>query len=312
MLKVLVLGSYVRAHCLGLSALPAVGESLQAQSLWIEHGGKGLNLAVALHRLGVDVSLLAAVGQDASAEALLAYLQHEGIASEGLVRLPEPSGFGVGFIAADGSNCIAVYPGANALLSADHIQQAEALLSSAAAVYAQFEITDEPILAAFRQARQQSIRTVLNPSPWRIPSTEMLMLTDILIVNESEAAQLLGLGKTTKGISDWQQALPVCLEKIGWQGELFVVTLAEQGCVAWQQGAVSYQPAYPVTAVDATGAGDAFAAALLMALLEQKTLSDALLVANASGAYVAARQGVLQVLPTETQLAGFMGNSTAA
>jgi ribokinase len=304
-LNIFVLGSYVRAHCLGLSTLPSVGESVPAQALWIEHGGKGLNVAVALHRLGASVTLLAAIGQDASAQALRQFLQAEGISTDNLIGLSEASGFGVGFVAADGSNCIAVYSGANALLSADHIKQAEATLAAANAVYAQFEIADEPILAAFQCARQHTIRTVLNPSPWRTPSRQMLALTDVLIVNETEAVHLFELSQPVNCVADWQINLADWAQRIGWQGELLVVTLAEQGCVALQQNKVIHKPAFCITAVDATGAGDAFSAAITLALLSNPP-PETLRFANACGAYVAARQGVLSILPTAQALVLFI------
>lgn len=303
-MKVLVLGSYVSANCLCVERLPLAGESLEAQALWVEHGGKGLNLAVGLHRLGLGVEVLLAIGNDAAGNALLDFLHTEGLDTRWVVKAGERSGLGIGLIAADGSNVIVVYPGANALLDATHVQTAIGALESTKLVCAQFEIPDDPILAAFQHARLCGIKTLLNPSPWRIPSPMLLGLTDILVVNETEAVALFCLEtRATLAVEQWLVILPT----LEWQGEWLVVTLAERGCVALQSGQQTFhQPAWVITPTDPTGAGDAFTAGLAQAWVSGLVLVDALRFANACGAIVAARQEVLSALPTSYQVATFM------
>lgn len=307
-MKVLVLGSYVSANCLCVERLPLAGESLGAQSLWVEHGGKGLNLAVGLHRLGLGIELLLAVGNDAAGNNLLGFLQTEGLDTRWVVKAGKHSGLGIGLIAADGSNVIVVYPGANALLDKTHIQTAFGALESTQLVCAQFEIPDAPILAAFQRARLCGINTLLNPSPWRVPSPCLLGLTDILVVNETEAAALFCLETSEMlAVEQWLTMLPT----LAWQGKLLVVTLAERGCVALQSGQKAiYQPAWVITLTDPTGAGDAFTAGLSQAWMSGLGLVEALRFANACGAIVAARQAVLPTLPTATQVAAFMAEQT--
>ncbi|MDD5114453.1 MAG: carbohydrate kinase family protein, partial [Methylobacter sp.] len=91
-----------------------------------------------------------------------------------------------------------------------------------------------------------------------------------------------------------------------WQGELLVVTLGEQGCVALIADVVIHQPAWPIIAIDATGAGDAFSAGLASAFLQRLDLDEALRLACACGAWVAGKQGVLQALPTRAEISEFM------
>jgi ribokinase len=305
---VFVLGSYVSANCLCVERLPLAGESLGAQALWVEHGGKGLNLAVGLHRLGLGVELLLAVGNDAAGDALLDFLRTEGLDTRWVVKAGERSGLGVGLIAADGSNVIVVYPGANALLDKTHVQTTIGALESTKLVCAQFEILDTPIQEAFQHARLCGINTLLNPSPWRVPSPSLLGLTDILVVNETEAAALFCL--ETSGMLAVEQWLTI-LPTLDWQGKLLVVTLAERGCVALQSGQKTiHQPAWVITPTDPTGAGDAFTAGLALAWMSGLGLVDALRFANACGAMVAARQAVLPALPTITQVAAFMAEQT--
>lgn len=304
MVDVFVLGSYVNANSLVVKQLPKAGESLQAESLWTEHGGKGLNLAIGMQRLGLWTYPLIAVGNDTPGDALIALLRSEGLDTQGVVRTSIPSGFGVGLVTADGDNIIVVYPGANAQLNIGHVQTASNALQDCRLVCAQFEIPDAPILEAFRQARQRGIKTLLNPSPWREPETVLLALTDILVLNETEAAACFGITDVdTMSLVQWLRLLPL----LAWEGELLVVTLAERGCVALQRGQVAiHEPAWTITPVDPTGAGDAFTAGLAYALLNDYPLVKALRFANACGAMVASRQGVLSALPFVAQVNTFI------
>lgn len=306
-MRVYVLGSYVNANCLCVENLPEVGESLGAQAMWTEHGGKGLNLAVGIHRLGVSVDILLGIGRDYAAESLLKFLKAEGIATDWVFRTGGQSGFGAGFIAPNGENFLAVFPGANALLDASHVARTVTALSAANMVCAQFEIPEAPIVAAFNYAKKLGIRTLLNPSPWRKPGVELLALSDILVMNQSEAVLLFGLSDSLDlSLDDWVSTLPELAEQFKWGGELLIVTLGERGCVALARKSVVYQPALMVSMVDATGAGDAFSAGLISALVRGKRLQDALELANACGAWVAAHRGVLKALPTLEELTRFI------
>lgn len=303
-MDVFVLGSYINANSMVVKQLPKAGESVQADELWAEHGGKGLNVAIGIHRLGLPTHTLLAIGHDAAGDALVTLFQDEGLNIQGIVRTHAPSGFGVGLVAADGNNIIAVYPGANAQLAPQHVQAVSNILGDCQLVCAQFEIPDAPILEAFRQARQYGIKTLLNPSPWRELDATLLALTDILVLNETEAAVCFGIADVdTMSLVQWLRLLPL----LAWEGELLVVTLAERGCVALQRGQVAiHEPAWTITPVDPTGAGDAFTAGLAYALLNDYPLVKALRFANACGAMVASRQGVLSALPFVAQVNTFI------
>jgi ribokinase len=166
-MRAFVLGNYMNAHFLRVERLPGPGESLRADDYFAEHGGKGLNLAGGLHRLGIAVELLMAVGQDAAGAAGLQWLEEEGIGTRLVLRLGTSSGFGVGFVAADGRNFLAAHLGANALLLPQHVDEALDALAASDWVLASFESPDALILQAFRHARRLGKRTYLNPSPWR-------------------------------------------------------------------------------------------------------------------------------------------------
>jgi ribokinase len=307
----LVLGSYMNAHFLGMDRLPTEGDSLAAHSVHSEHGGKGLNLGVGLHRLGYPVSLLLAVGNDEMGNIITRWLEDEGISTSLVLRLGERSGFGVGFIGPMGENFLAAFSGANALLAPPHVESLQNEYAKASWVCAQFEVSDAVILRAFQLARGAGCKTYLNPSPWRVPDREMLALTDVLVVNENEATDLFQLkNETVLSPTQWQQALPELTRSIDFNGFLLIVTLGENGCVAINNARqVWLQHAWQIKQADATGAGDAFGCGLLMALMQDKPINEALGIAAACGAIVASHTGVLDALPTKIQLTDFLADA---
>lgn len=309
-MQVFVLGSYMNAHFMAVDRLPVEGESLAARSVRSEHGGKGLNLAVGLQRLGCSVELLLAVGNDASGDALKCWLENEGIPTSLLLRLGDRSGFGVGFVGPTGENFLSTFGGANSLLEPRHVQAVQPKLARSDWVCAQFEVPDAVILQAFQLARAAvvNVKTYLNPSPWRVPDRELLALTDVLVVNVKEASELFKFsdGQVTSP-GQWQQSLPGLARNISFNGSLLVVTLGELGCVAVDaSGQAWYQPAWRVDQVDATGAGDAFGCGLLWGLAQGLPLDQTLSFANACGALVAAEQGVLAAQPDAARVEAFL------
>lgn len=303
-----VIGSYMNANFMGVPRLPVEGESLAATSVWTEHGGKGLNLGVGLHRLGALVDMLLAVGNDAAGNAVHDRLQREGMRTHGVVRLGERSGYGVGFVGPKGENFLAAFSGANALLTPAHVEEAMAPLAYSGWVCAQFEAPMEPIMKAFELARLRGWRTYLNPSPWHISAQILLASTDVLVVNATEAAALFDTPSAETWCADrWTANLPALAEGLGWHGELLVVTLGAMGALALSESAnVTHQPAWVINQVDATGAGDAFGCGLLWALSQNLPLQQTLQIANACGAMVAAASGVLDALPNRQQLDAFL------
>lgn len=302
----LVLGSYVHANCLQVQALPNAGQSLLASRYWSEHGGKGLNVGVGLKRLGADAALLLPVGEDLAGRHITDELQRMGFDSRWVVQCGSQSGYGMGLVDERGDNLITVFPGANAGLDAQTVCAALKEYRPQN-IYAQLEIPLDTVTAAFVAAHQQNIRTILNPSPWQPLTTELLALTRVLIVNTTEAAALFSCKRDQLPSSpaDWLQALPTLAAHIKWSGDWLIVTLADQGCVALGRKELLYQAAWTIATIDATGAGDAFNAGLLWAL-ERETPEQALRIANACGAYIAERNGVLAHLPDSRTLQAFM------
>lgn len=304
-MRVCVLGNYMNAHFIHVDRLPVEGESLAARRVFQEHGGKGFNLGVGLHRLGVAVEVLLPVGNDAAGAAVTQALANEGMDTRRVLALGESSGFGVGFIAPDGSNFLAAHLGANALLTPGHVDVAFAGLGPGDWLLAQFELPFDTVRHALRSAHDAGGMTYLNPSPWRPLDVELLGWVDVLVVNETEAAGLFGdAAMAGADRAAWLTRLPGLAAAIGWRGQALVVTLGAAGSVALDaEGKVWAADAPSIRQVDATGAGDAFGCGLVDVLSRGATLVEALRMGNQCGAHIAAREGILAHLPRKQELA---------
>jgi ribokinase len=258
-----------------LEKLPAPGETLSARSFDRIPGGKGANQALAARRLGAQVRLLAAVGDDQLAGDALALLRAEGVDTEHVTRVPGmPTGLAMIEVDSSGETTIVVVPGANAALRIDPSQVADAQ-----AVLTVLEVPDEAVSAA---AAGSSGFFAINAAPARPIPPDALARADLVVVNRAEYPKIPGL-ETARRVA---------------------ITLGADGAVLLHNGTqVSTSAAPVVTTVDGTAAGDAFIAALVVGLVRGDNETDALGVACAAGALTASRPGAQPSLPTAYELA---------
>lgn len=310
--RIAVVGSFMQALCWQTQRLPMAGESLAAAGFWAAPAGKGLAVAVGCRRLGAAVDLLLAIGDDAAGDALLQRLDAEDLHAHHVRRYAGPSGQGAGWLAADGSNAILAFSGANAHLGTAQVAQAGDVLTQAAVVYAQLETPVQAAREAFSRARPGGACTVLNPSPWQTLDTALLAHTQVLLLNEEEARQLLAAyGKPLPAgaaAQAWARAAAAFWP--AWPGgpqRRLVLTLASRGCLALAaDGGWEGLPALPVPVRSSIGAGDAFAAGLCTALAEGRPMREALRQATACGAFAVQQAGILEGLPRSAELAALL------
>ncbi|TGE02454.1 PfkB family carbohydrate kinase [Methylobacterium nonmethylotrophicum] len=310
-----VLGSFVAACSATVDRLPRAGESLQAQAFLLEPGGKGLNLAVGARRLGAAVDGLFGIGDDALSSLAEPALRRADLPVAMLHRFPGPTGAGIGFTDAAGENCLAVYPGANARLGPPEVRAAGGRIAAAALVLAQFEAGDEAVAEAFRIAHGAGVRTLLNPSPFRMPPPEILATTGILVVNAVEAAAFgAALGVPVPEGRGEPAAFDALAGALLARGpDLVVITRGADGALARPAGGpMLVQPAFQVAARDSLGAGDAFTAGLAVSLAEGRPLAESLRRAAACGACVVRREGVFDALPDRAALASMLAGAESS
>jgi ribokinase len=292
----LVVGSANADLVIGVERRPGAGETVLGSDLAIHPGGKGANQAVAAARLGARTALLARVGDDAHGRLLLDSQRAAGVDTAGVLVGGAPTGVALITVDPSGDNSIVVSPGANGRLTPDDVRAASALLAASQVVSVQLEIPLETVVEVVRGLRPGT-RFVLNPSPPRELPPDVLAACDPLIVNEHEARVVLGAdaGETPE---QWAEAL------LALGPRSVVVTLGEEGAlVADATGTVARVPSMKVNAVDTTGAGDSFTAALAWRLGAGESLADSAAYAARVGAVAVTREGAQASFPTAEEVA---------
>ncbi|MFJ8752813.1 ribokinase [Streptomyces sp. NPDC102441] len=293
----LVVGSANADLVVGVDRRPGPGESVLGSDLVVHPGGKGANQAVAAARLGARTALLARVGDDAHGRLLRASQQEAGVDTGGVLVGGAPTGVALITVDPSGDNSIVVSPGANARLSPEDIRAAEPLLASARVVSVQLEI---PLATVAETARAlgPGARLVLNPSPPAPLPDEVLAACDPLVVNEHEARYILGesAGSTPES---WARGL------IALGPRSVVITLGADGALVsdTRRGDPVRVPSPQVDAVDTTGAGDAFTAALAWRLGLGEELAEAATFAVRVGAAAVTKEGAQASFPTAEEVA---------
>jgi ribokinase len=271
---VVVLGSANLDLVATTARLPRPGETVLGRTYAEHPGGKGLNQAVAAARAGARVAFLGAVGDDEAGSRLTAVAAAEGIDTVGMAVIDStPTGRALITVDDAAENSIVVIPGANA-----HVRVEE--LPRCAVLIAQLEIPVEQVLVAFTQARARGTLTVLNPAPAGDLPDELLAQCDVVVPNEHELELVGGAdGLLAAGVAT------------------VVTTRGAASVVVTEPGRQWGQPAFPVSAVDTTGAGDAFCGALAARLAAGQDLPGAVAYATAAGALATTVTGAVPSLP---------------
>lgn len=291
--RIAVLGSINMDLVIRCPHLPVAGETVIARSSAEVPGGKGANQAVAASRLGAEVTMIGAVGDDAFAERLRQNLSDERIdVSQVAQRSQCQSGLAIVAVEDAGENLIAVVPGANGTLGVEDALRAKEVIQASDVLLLQLEVPYETVIAALNLARELNTRVILDPAPAASPFPQELLQADLICPNQSEASLILN--GDVKTVDDAKEAA-VALTRRGARNA--IITLGGQGAVLSDGGATEWIEPFSVVPVDTTAAGDAFAGALAVAWDQDTTLGEAVRFASAAGALAATRQGAQPGMP---------------
>ncbi|MFD5267552.1 ribokinase [Streptomyces sp. NPDC058335] len=291
----LVVGSANADLVIGVERRPAAGETVLGSDLAVHPGGKGANQAVAAARLGARTALLARIGDDAYGRLLLDSQRAAGVDTVGVLVGGAPTGIALITVDPSGDNSIVVSPGANGRLTPEDVRAAAGLFHTSRVVSAQLEIPLETVVEVVRSLVPGS-RFVLNPSPPRPMPAEVLAACDPLIVNEHEAKVILGDTAAGDRPEDWARVL------LAKGPKSVVVTLGSQGALVASAEGAERVAAVKVDAVDTTGAGDSFTAALAWKLGAGSSLAEAAGYAARVGAVAVTRRGAQESFPTAAEV----------
>ena len=294
MADVFVVGSINQDFVLQVERRPEPGETVTNAQLSKGNGGKGANQAAAAALLGADVTILGRVGDDGFGEPLVEALADKGVDTS-LIEAATDSSTGTAFITItpDGENAITVAPGANRSLTVEDVDDASDSIGDARVLVVQMEVPPEVVLRAVEVATQQGTRALVNLAPPTEVPRDLLKKLDPLVVNEHEAAFLLG-----EKVEGLEGALSAAQELLALGPGSAVVTLGEDGAVFSDGESKEHLTSPEVEVVDTTGAGDAFVGALAAKLAQEASLEDAVTYAVRAGAAAVTKEGAQGALPT--------------
>ena len=290
---IVVVGSAMMDLTAYADVLPEPGQTLAGQLFTTGFGGKGANQAVMAAHCGAHVHFIGKLGDDVFGKAIGDNFVKVGIDSRFVETSATPNGVAHIWVDGAGENRIIIIPGANHEIEIIKAVEAINSIEDLAIVVAQCEIKQEVTLAAFKAAKARGCTTILNPAPYQQLSAQLLQLTDWLIPNETEFRELHG-------------ALPSSDEilKSFRPGKSTIVTLGGEGAVYISPSAELHHVSAPkVTAIDTTGAGDAFVGSFAYAIASGKDPIEAMKFGVKIASFSVTRKGAQSSYPDQTEIA---------
>ena len=302
MKKILVIGSLNMDISVQLDRVPKAGETLTGNRLLASPGGKGANQAYAIGKLGGEVAMMGAVGQDAYGDELCGSLCSVGVDVSRIRRVKgENTGVAVIMVESNGENRIVILPGTNGMVDCGYIDENMDMLEQCDILVMQLEIPLETVVYAAKKAKELGKTVIVDPAPAtaNVPR-ELWSYVDYIKPNETELNMIL-TGKTD-GLS-LEEALSQ-VQSIGVKNVW--VTLGSKGVfVRSEDGHEELIPSIRVKAVDTTAAGDTFLAAAALSLVKGMSPAEAVSFGNRAAAMAVTRPGAQQSVPTLQELEAF-------
>lgn len=301
---VVVVGSANMDYIIRVDKAPSPGETVLARDMRKIPGGKGANQAVAAARLGAHVTFVGCLGTDDDGAAMRAAMIADGIDLSHTTAVTDAAtGLAVITVTPDGENAITVIPGANAAVGSEAGRTAleQAAADRGGVLVVQAEIPASTIAAAVADADALGVRVVLNLAPYSPLDAATLAVADPLVVNETEASQIVGFSV------DSSAALDAALDDLAHRARSVIITVGARGA-HWRAGtgdsaAGGHVPAKRVDeVVDTTGAGDAFVGALAAQLSAGAGISEAMELAVQVSALSITKAGAQASYPRAADL----------
>ena len=301
---IVVFGSVNVDFVTRVNAIPKPGETVLGPGYDVIPGGKGANQALAARRAGAHVMMIGAVGKDPFANIGTALMQEAGVDLSAMAHVDAPTGAAFITVDARGENAITVASGANAHAKAASLSHVS--LGPKDTLLMQREVPEREQIEAAQMARAKGARVLVNVAPSGAISDDLAKLVDILIMNEHEVMDVArGMGFKCDGAEN--SARMIADER----GISTIVTLGAEGAVGWTGGVRRHVPAFPVTVVDTTAAGDAFCGAFAASLDAGFGFTGALGRGVAAGSLACSCYGAQPSLPRKDEIETMIGNWSA-
>lgn len=293
MKKIVVLGSINVDHVIQVDHFVRPGETLSGHRYQTIFGGKGANQAVACARLGTDISLIAALGDDGFGRQILSSLSRDGVSIDCVsIQHNVPTGIAFIQVTPEGQNAICISPEANGYLKQEAVQQYKSLLDEAHYLMVQLETPIEGIVEACKIVHQHGGTVILDPAPATGFTSELLPFIDIITPNETEAETITGIV-----VNDIKSAA-CAAEKLHALGvSTVIITLGAKGVWFSEHSHGQLLPARAVGVVDTTAAGDTFNGAMVTALSKGMSLEQAIDFAQIAASISVGKHGAQSSIP---------------
>ncbi|WP_163537486.1 ribokinase [Gracilibacillus sp. YIM 98692] len=293
MSTITVVGSMNMDIVLQVDAFPKPGETIAGKGTKMNPGGKGANQAVAAARLGGNVKMLGAIGEDSFSEQLLHSLKKDQIQINDIVQKNSTSGLAFITVAENGDNHIVLEEGANGELTVEDVRERLDFTNKNQTILLQNEIPWNVNECIIKEASANQIPVYLNPAPAKeIPSELYPLLTGIFL-NESEANMLTGV--EVRDRHSVQEAIDILLQR---GTEEVIITMGKDGAYyADNSGEFFHTTASDVRVVDTTAAGDTFIGAYLVMFTEGKSPKERIEFSSKAAGITVTRSGAQESIP---------------
>ena len=303
--QIVILGSINYDITASAERLPARGETVAGSSVDMFGGGKGANQAVQSAQMGVPTAMIGQVGNDMQGTAVLEALKSKGIDCS-RIHVSDTSRTGCASIYVDpnGDNMLVYAPGANHHITKEMIDNGRDLIDDAAVFITQTEINMDAMLYGLKLAHEAGAVTILNPAPATPLPDEVFPLVDFITPNETESEFYTGILRSEMPIEEWKEKTARWFMDKGVKN--LCVTMGEKGAF-YSNGKESISvPAFSITAVDTTAAGDSFHGGLAYGLANGYDIETCLKIGSACGALSAMTLGAQNSIQPEERVLAFL------
>lgn len=303
MSKVAVFGSFVVDLMARSPHLPTAGETVKGSMFRMGPGGKGFNQCVAAHKAGADVVMITKLGKDVFADVALNTMTQLGMPKDHLFYSAEDE-TGIALILVDektSQNEIIIVPGACGTITPEEVGMIEPVLRESDYVLLQLEVNQNANELVADMAGRYGCRVIVNTAPYAPLTDEFLSKVYMVTPNEVEAEELTGI--PVIDLASASKAAGFFFRK---GVRKVIITLGSKGVFVSSDGREEIVPAFPVEAIDTTGAGDAFSGGLLAALAEGMDIWEAVRFSNALAAISVQRLGTTPSMPTRKEIDAFL------
>lgn len=303
MKNILVIGSLNIDFVINVDKMPLPGQTITGRDFSLVCGGKGANQAYAAAKLGGNVSMIGAVGNDEYGKMLINNLESVGVDTSGIKVLDTDTGRAFITVDSTGENSIVVVKGANGLVSKELIDEKIDLIDAADIIVMQLEIPLDVVRYVAGIARKKDKVVILDPAPAVDLDDELLRNIDIIKPNETELERLCGFE-----INNDEDVVSGAITLIDKGVEKVIVTLGDKGSMYVDYNIDKKYDAFNVEVVDTTGAGDAFTGALAKSLVDGRDVSDAIKYAHFVSSIVVGKKGAQTSIPSEKEVYEVLSN----